>query len=78
MESYIFIDGPVMWVVLMLIAFVLFGFFYFACKCLDTEMAIDRLKAHNTKLREKLSETQDKLYKATYKPPEVTDDAGMS
>lgn len=72
MDSYIFIDGPVMWVVLVLIGLVLFGFFYFACRCLDMEKANDRLKARNTKLRQELSETQDKLYRATYKTPEVS------
>ena len=77
MDSYILIDGPVMWLILVLIALIVLGFFYFACRCLDMEMENDRLKARNAKLRQELSETQDKLYRATYKTPEVSDDGCM-
>lgn len=73
MDSYILIDGPVMWIILVLIALILLGIFYFACRCLDMEMENDRLKARNAKLRQELSETQDKLYRATYKTLEVDD-----
>lgn len=77
MNSYIFIDGPVMWMILILIVLVLLGYFYFACRCLAVEKTNDRLKAVNKKLRYELSATQDKLYKATYKTPEVSDDGSM-
>lgn len=73
MNSYIFIDGPVLWVVMALIVVLIIGFIYFGFHCVEVEKANDRLRASNTKLRRELSATQDKLYRATYRTPEVDD-----
>ena len=67
MESFIFIDGPVMWVVIGFIAFLLLGFAFFALRCLAVEVQNDELIADNTRLYKELKEEQDRLYKLSFK-----------
>lgn len=73
MDSCIFIDGPVLWCVMVIIGiFVLFGILSaLIAACAQREN--NGLKRENAYLRKKLSRTQDKLYQAQFTLPEVED-----
>lgn len=71
MNSYIFIDGPVLWVVIGFIFLLLVWLLYFSFHCTKLEKSNDKLKAENRKLRKDLSNIRYQLYRGTYKTPEV-------
>lgn len=74
MESCILIDGPVLWVVIaIMIIFVFFGIMMSLINA-AIQKESDNIKRENTYLRKKLSQTEQKLYKAKFKLPEVEDD----
>jgi hypothetical protein len=71
MNSYIFIDGPVLWVVVGIIIFLIL--IAAACSLVGTAAQIEneKLKRENANLKRALSLTQHEYYKKTFKVPEV-------
>lgn len=74
MNSFIYIDGIVLWVCVGVFLLFLFTFVIVACAYMKVEKDNYVLKEKNKKLRAELSITQDKLYKATFKVPGVDED----
>lgn len=71
MDSYVFIDGIVLWIILAIFLFIFFGFVYMCLKNSEIEKKNLKLKRENEKLREEVVLWKDKHYRATYKTPEV-------
>lgn len=67
MESFIFIDGAVLWVTIALITFFILSSVFFSLRCLTVEIKNDRLTEDNAELYKELLETKDKLYKLGFK-----------
>lgn len=67
MNSSIYIDGAALWVLLLLAAALFAGFIFFGCSYISEARSNDRLKRENRLLREKVTETADKLRKETSK-----------
>lgn len=74
MKSCIIIDGPALWfVIAIMIMFVFFGIMMSLINA-AIQKESDNIKRENTYLRKKLCRTEQKLYKAEFKVPEVEDD----
>ena len=67
MNSSLYIDGAALWVLLILAAALFAGFIFFGCSYISEAQSNDRLKRENRLLREKVTETADKLRKETSK-----------
>lgn len=67
MNSYIFIDGPVLWfVIAMIIIFMFFGILMSLINA-SIQKECDKVKRENAYLKRKLSHMQEKQYKENYK-----------
>lgn len=71
MNSCIYIDGLALWILLALLVGILFCIVYIGCSLTEKMRENEQLRHENKTLRYKLSKAEDKLYKATYKTPEV-------
>ncbi len=75
MNSYIFIDGPVLWIIIGFIAFLLLWVMYLSFHCMSVERTNDKLKEENkcfkTNISLKDSEIRYLKFKLSYKHPEV-------
>lgn len=71
MNSCIFIDGIILWIILAVILLIFFGFICFGLMNLKLEKQKDRLKDENKSLKRKVALLKEEYYKATYKIPEV-------
>ena len=71
MNSCIYIDGLALWVFLALSVVILFCIIYIGCSLIEKTRENEQLRHENKLLKYRLSKAEDKLYKATYKTPEV-------
>ena len=71
MNSCIYIDGLALWVFLALSVVIVFCTVYLGCSLTEKTRENEQLRHENKLLKYQLSKTQDKLYKATYKTPEI-------
>ena len=71
MNSYIFIDGPVLWVVVGIIFIIIALAVASSLVGTAAQIENEKLKRENAKLKRALSITQQEYYKKTFKVPEV-------
>lgn len=74
MNSSIYIDGIALYIFLALVVLITIGAIVLGNSNVKLLNETAELKAKNKELRRQLSYTQDKLYKATFKTPEVKND----
>ena len=71
MNSFIYVDGIVLWVCVGIFLLVLTTFVIVGCAYIKAERDNYVLKDKNKKLRLELSVTQEALYKAKFKVPDI-------
>lgn len=71
MNTSLYLDGLALYIVLALMAVIAFCFIVLGMAHIKILRENEELKRQNRKLEDKLLCTQDKLYKATFKTPEV-------
>lgn len=71
MDSFILIDGIVLWIILAVLIFQFIVFVYTGIENYKIRGKNIKLKTENKKLQECNDLLKDKYYKATYKTPEV-------
>ena len=71
MNSFILIDGITAWAVIIIFAFVLFGFCFLADLNFRKNKTIEKLETEKENLKNRIALLNEKYYKATYKTPEV-------
>ena len=74
MDSFIYIDGVILWVIAAIVLFIIFTFIIVSCAFMKSERENYNMKEENEKLKKQLSVTQEELYKATFKVPDVDED----
>lgn len=71
MNSCIYIDGIALYVITAIVLFAIFTFIIIGNAYLKSIREIERLSAQKRSLARELSEAEEKLYKASFKTPEV-------
>lgn len=74
MNSSIYIDGIALYIFLALVVLITIGVIILGMTNVKQLNEISEIKAKNKELDRQLSYTRDKLYKATYRAPEVKND----
>ncbi len=74
MNSFIYIDGIVLWALVAIFLMVLITLVIIICAYMRAEKDNYILKTRNRRLKRELSITQDELYKKNFKVPEVDAD----
>ena len=74
MNSFIYIDGIVLWLCMAILLMMLITYVIVGCAYIKVERNNYTLKEKNKKLKVELSVAQEKLYKVNFKVPEVDKD----
>ena len=71
MNSFIYIDGIVLWALVAILLMVIITLVIVICAYMRAEKDNYILKTRNRRLMRELSATQDKLYKKNFKVPDI-------
>ena len=71
MNSFIYIDGIVLWALVAILLMVIITWVIVICAYMRAEKDNYILKTRNRRLMRELSATQDKLYKKNFKVPDI-------